>query len=305
LNRPDLDVVHQSIKDAEEEMLRNGIVSVGDISNGNTTYLQKEKRNLKYHTFIELFAFEPKKSKEVFENGVRLFKESPEGLSKSITPHAPYSVSDELFKLIYDFTVKTNGILSIHNQECEGENDLFKTKTGTIYERIKSWGNDFSEWKPTGMNSLESYLNKIPKEANTLLVHNTVSTKEDIEWAEKNHKHLYWCSCPNANLYIENKLPDYKAFIEADAKITIGTDSYASNWSLSVLDEMKTISKHAPQITLDTLLLWATKNGAEFLNFDKELGTLEKGKSPGINLLYSIDLNNLKITSETKVKRLV
>jgi cytosine/adenosine deaminase-related metal-dependent hydrolase len=71
------------------------------------------------------------------------------------------------------------------------------------------------------------------------------------------------------------------------------------------LDELKTISKHAPQITLDTLLLWATKNGAEFLNFDQELGTLEKGKSPGLNLLYDIDLNNLKITSETKVKRLI
>ena len=305
LKRPDIDVIMQSIIDAEEEMIKNGIVAVGDISNGNTTYEQKAKRNLRYHTFIELFAFDSKKSLEVFDNGVNLFNEYPEGLSRSITPHAPYSVSDELFKLIYDFSVKSDAILSIHNQECDGENDLFKTKTGTIYERIKSWGIELTDWKPTGMNSLESYLLKIPYQLKTLLVHNTVSTKEDILWAEKNHKHLYWCFCPNANLYIENKLPHYNYFMDSNVRATIGTDSYASNWSLSVLDELKTISKHAPDIKLDTLLLWATKNGAEFLNFDKELGTLEKGKSPGLNLLYDADLNNLKLTSETKVKRLV
>ena len=120
LKRPDLDFIHQSIKDAEDEMLKNGIVAVGDISNGNTTYPQKAKRNLKYHTFIELFAFDPKKSKDAFDSGVHLFNEYPEGLSRSITPHAPYSVSDELFKLIYDFTVMSDAILSIHNQECEG-----------------------------------------------------------------------------------------------------------------------------------------------------------------------------------------
>ncbi len=305
LNRPELAVIEQSIADAEQEMLSNGIVAVGDISNGNTTYKQKEKQRLNYHTFIEVFAFDPAKSKDVFDNAMRLFAEYPEGLKKSITPHAPYSVSDELFRMITDFSMQNNAILSIHNQECEGENDLFKTKTGTIFERIKSWGNNMDNFHATGKNSIENYLEKMPHSSKTLLVHNTVTTPDDIHWAMAHHPQLYWCFCPNANLYIENKLPNYQAFLDAHTTCVVGTDSYASNWSLSILDELKTIAKHAPELPLELLLTWATKNGAEFLNFDTQLGTLEKGKRPGINLIYDLDMEHLKLTSETKVKRLI
>ena len=61
---------------------------------------------------------------------------------------------------------------------------------------------------------------------------------------------IYWCFCPNANEYIEKKQPNYTLF--KNEKCTIGTDSYASNWSLSILDELKTISKSSPKIDLET-----------------------------------------------------
>ena len=138
------------------------------------------------------------------------------------------------------------------------------------------------------------------------MVHNTFTTKEDIEWANSqlsvsNSPILFWCTCPNANKFIENKLPNYNYFIEENVRVTIGTDSLASNWSLSILDELKTISKHYPQISLQTLLLWATKNGADFLGFN-QLGTIEKDKKPGLNLLKNID--NLKLSDKTEVLKL-
>jgi cytosine/adenosine deaminase-related metal-dependent hydrolase len=102
-------------------------------------------------------------------------------------------------------------------------------------------------------------------------------------------------------MYIENKLPNYTDFINANARVTIGTDSLASNWSLSVLDELKTISKYYPQIPLQTLLTWATKNGADFLGFT-QLGTIEKGKKPGLNLLKNVELG--RITEKTEVMKL-
>ncbi len=97
-------------------------------------------------------------------------------------------------------------------------------------------------------------------------------------------------------------MPDYNNFIAENATVTIGTDSIASNWSLSVLDELKTISKYDHEIPLQTLLLWATKNGAELLGFDP-LGTIEKGKKPGLNLLTGLD--GFRITKDTKVLKLL
>jgi cytosine/adenosine deaminase-related metal-dependent hydrolase len=159
--------------------------------------------------------------------------------------------------------------------------------------------------RKTGENSLRStfpFLKNVPK---LLLVHDTFTSKEDIDWVNSHISNLrsqiYFCTCPNANLFIENKLPDYNSFIETNALVTIGTDSLASNWSLSILDELKTITKNYPKIPLGTLLLWATKNGADFLEFT-QLGTIEKGKKPGLNLLKNVD--GLKISERTEVIKL-
>ncbi|MFI5218918.1 MAG: amidohydrolase family protein, partial [Bacteroidia bacterium] len=84
-----------------------------------------------------------------------------------------------------------------------------------------------------------------------------------------------------------------------------GTDSYASNWSLSILDEMKSISEHAPEISLQTLLQWATVNGAEFFGIQNQFGSIEKNKKPGINLIENVDLENLRLTKRSSVKKLV
>lgn len=301
--------IQQAIADAETEMIKNGIVAVGDISNNNSTFKQKAKGNLLYHTFIEVFDLDPDKAEEVFENAKKLENELQQILNtkslilNSITPHAPYTVSEKLLKLINNHAVKNKSIISIHNQESEGENELFISGTGIMADTFKAMGINTDLWK-TGINSLQSTLPLLPKELKTLFVHNTYTSLEDIQFVNQQSSivNQFWCTCPNANLYIENKLPNYQYFINEGARVTIGTDSLASNWSLAVLDELKTITKHFPQIPLQTLLLWATKNGADFLGFD-QLGTIEKGKKPGLNLLKNTD--GLKITDATKVINLL
>ena len=60
----------------------------------------------------------------------------------------------------------------------------------------------------------------------------------------------------------------------------MGTDSLASNHQLNILEEIKTIVKSFPEIKTETLLKWATINGAKALQMENELGNFEKGKSP-------------------------
>ncbi|HQV66448.1 MAG TPA: amidohydrolase family protein, partial [Saprospiraceae bacterium] len=112
---------------------------------------------------------------------------------------------------------------------------------------------------------------------------------------------IFWATCPNANLYIENKLPDYQIFRDADAKVTIGTDSLTSNWQLSIWEEIKTIRKYQSYIPLEELLTWATINGAEALSYEDRLGSFEVGKTPGI-LHISGDIDQM---DHTKITRLI
>ncbi len=303
--------IQDAISIADAEMIKNGIVAVGDISNSIDTFNRKAKSSIFYHTFIEVFDFNPEKADETFETAKKLSTQLSTlnfELSNSIVPHAPYSVSEKLFRLIADEAVKKNSIISIHNQESLGESELFISHSGPMFEAFSKMGINMELIPKTGVNSLRTTLPKLPLSQKTLLVHNTFTTKEDLQWVKNyqvssiKYQELYWCSCPNANIYIENKLPDYDLFIEENLNVTIGTDSLASNWSLSILDELKTISKYYPQIPLQTLLTWATRNGAEFLGLN-QLGTLEKGKKPGLNLLKNVD--GMMITEKTEIVKLV
>ena len=307
------DEIELSIIKAESEMVKNGIVAVGDISNNNSTFKQKAKRNLYYHTFIEVFDLNPERATEVFKTAQSLRSELwtlDFKLSNSITPHAPYTVSDELFELIYKEAIANSALQSIHNQESEAENELFISKSGKIFENFTQMGINMDFIKQTGVSSLQSYFQKLAPNSKKLFVHNTHTSFEDIQFAEANElktqnskpKTVYWCTCPNANMYIENKLPDYTVFLEKNALVTIGTDSLASNWGLSIMDELKMIHTHYPKISLNTLLTWATKNGAEYLGLDY-LGSIEKGKSPGLLLLQGI--SGFHITDSSSVKRIV
>jgi cytosine/adenosine deaminase-related metal-dependent hydrolase len=83
----------------------------------------------------------------------------------------------------------------------------------------------------------------------------------------------------------------------------LGTDSLASNSSLNLLDEMKTIQKIVPDITLEVMLQWATVNGAKVLEMDKKLGSFEKGKKPGLVLLENVE--GLQLSADSSIKRII
>ena len=72
---------------------------------------------------------------------------------------------------------------------------------------------------------------------------------------------------------------------EHNCKITIGTDSLASNHQLDIMNELSVLKKNYPGLTTWQLLQWATLNGAQFLGIDEKFGSIEKGKSPGLVLL--------------------
>nr|WP_068888281.1 amidohydrolase family protein [Pedobacter panaciterrae] len=286
---------------ADREMFENGIVAVGDISNQIISRGTKLGSPIYYHTFLEVMGFNPLTAKESIKRAIE-FKEKFDPLKVSIVPHAPYSVSAELFKELRDISEVNNELLSIHNQETKDENLFFEQKEGSFLELYKALGLDIDFYKASGKTSLQTVLPMLSDKQKTLLVHNTFTSRKDVEFAEACHPNLYWCLCPNANLYIENKLPDVDMLRSAGVKITLGTDSLASNNRLSIFAEMQTLQINFG-IDFDDLLKWGTINGAEFLGVEKRYGSLEAGKRPGINLLDFEEISGI-IMLGSRVERL-
>ena len=294
-------IIQQAIVSAEDEMYKNGIVAVGDISNTLDTLNQKAKHNLAYYSFVELYDLDPTRAADKIIAGLEIQKQFQENCVRaSLVPHAPYSVTNELWDLLSaHFGIHT---ISLHNQETPDENDFFKTKTGSflgMYERTKV-NLDFFE--ATGLSSLQSVLPIFKKAHHGILVHNSFTSAEDIQAVHAGMNNAFWCLCPNANQYIEQTMPPIELLRSEKAKVVIGTDSYASNWSLNILDELKTIQHHHPQIPLAEMLGWATLNGARALQMDKHLGSFEKGKKPGVVLIKGMDaLSGLLNASSHKI----
>jgi cytosine/adenosine deaminase-related metal-dependent hydrolase len=300
-----MEEISDAIERADREMYEGGIVAVGDISNKADTAICKEKSPLRYYTFVEMFDFlQDHLADSTFDRYYDVFRvqSSGKGNRKSCVPHAPYTVSPTLFKRINQAN-DTAVTVSIHNQETPHENELFRYKTGGFKTFLEQFGFSLDHFSPRGENSIFYTLEHLRADTRALFVHNTLTSREDIEAAQRWNPQVYWATCPNANLYIENRLPNYQIFIDAGAKVTIGTDSLTSNWQLSILEEMKTILRYQSYVPFHTVLRWATLHGAEALGFEEDLGSIEAGKTPGLLLL---DIGpDFRLDASTQVRRLI
>ncbi|MDR3351343.1 MAG: amidohydrolase family protein [Prevotellaceae bacterium] len=284
---------------ADREMQAEGVVAAADICNTADSFAVKQHSPVFYHSFIELAGLDEATGIKKLQAACLLAAGVQSmGLAASITPHAAYSMHEQLLAAAFA-AANAAGIVSVHNQESEEENELFRTGGGALGELFAQSG--YTLPPVTGERSIYRLLPYIDKQTHTLLVHNVTTTEEDYEAAASRLPCLTWVLCPLSNLHISRRLPPADRFWKRNAQVAIGTDSLASNSRLSIIEELKTIHKHFPQIPLHTLLQWATVNGARALNKEREFGSLCVGKRPGVVLIENIDFTNMQLTNDSKV----
>jgi aminodeoxyfutalosine deaminase len=294
---------------AEAEMHKNGIVAVGDICNTTDSIAVKRQSKLRWHNFIEVSGFTEASAEIRLDNMKKVYEQfqTINGEQKTtFSPHAPYSVSKKLFQLLNDETA--GQLITIHNQECAAENDLYKYKGGGFLALYKNFGIDISSFEPTGRTSFQSWLPCFNNCQSIISVHNTFTSEADFAFQGSLPPDIscqvFYCLCINANKYIEQKIPPISLLTKGHDNIVIGTDSYASNLQLNILEEIKTIQLETNNaIPLPELLQWATINGAKALQLDHIAGSFEKGKKPGIVLIEGLD--NLQTTPRSIARRIL
>ena len=288
------ELIQERIAAAEQEMYHSGIVAVGDIGNTADTASVKASSRICWQNFVEVLSFTDDKAVDNiahYQAQLNMLSKALEGSPlphrSSLVPHAPYSISPATFRMLNEVTQEQ--IISLHSQEHPAENELYQQGGGDYLKLFSIFGITESPFPVTGMGSLRSVLPYFDRGQTILLVHNTCTTQEEMEWANQYAKEkgiqLQYCLCINANLYIENKVPPAALLYHSGSPVVLGTDSYSSNWQLSIASEIKSLHQHFPSIPLETLLQWATLQGAKALRWDDRFGSFQKGKNPGLVLL--------------------
>lgn len=278
----------RAIRAADLAMQREGVAAVGDIANDPSAFAVKEQSPIRYRTFAEAFGLRTR-SAEHLQPLLCHAETSP-------TPHSLYSVQDGVFRAI----CREGGApLSLHFLESAAEKELYR-RQGPLWEWYRRAGMecDFLHYgSPT-----ERLVRSVPRDRSMLLVHACFATQEDIDSiADHFTAPVYWCLCPRSNDHISRTKPPVALLRENGQKICIGTDSLASNSSLSMLDELRRF----PEIPLGERIGWASANGAAALGFADTLGTVEPGKRPGLVLLEGLDYGRMELTERSSARRIV
>lgn len=284
----------QALRAADAAMWAQGVNAVADIANGATSMPMKAQSPIRYTTFGEVFGLN-----STLEPMAALKAEWPEVI---LTPHSTYSLQEGLFRQTVEAEHKADAPLSIHFMESEAEAALYRGE-GSLndwYERM-GWRCDFMNYGSPTRRIIES----VPATRRVLLVHNCYVGREDIEQLLGHFSdRVSWVVCPASNDFISGIKPPIDLLREMGCRICIGSDSLASNDRLSIIGEMK----YFMDIPLRELLTWATRNGAEALGLQAELGDVEVGRRSGIVLLEGITSDNegeLWLTEQTTSRRLV
>ena len=274
---------------ADAVMWEQGIEAIIDIANDELVMPIKTRSRIEYLTLFEAFGL----TTQQLDNHRDM---TSKWAQSSITPHSTYSLQDGIFRS----AVKANNTtLSIHFLESKDEVELYHNE-GSLhqwYDRM-GWECDFLHYATPA----ERITASITPEKRVVLVHGCEATAIDIERISTHFTTpATWALCPESNRYISGSKPPVELLRTKGAKIAIGTDSLASARELSMVENMRLMG----DVPLTELLRWATKNGAEAMGLDAKLGSIEVGKKPGIVLLENCDLHNLRLTPESRTRRIL
>lgn len=296
-------VIEASAAGADASMYSDGIVLCGDICNTAGTFDVKRRSRIKYISFLEVFGIEPSKALRRMTEIRKLADQAENaGLEWHIVPHAVYSISLSLFGLLREETLN-NRVSSLHFMETRAEKMLLGDHSGPLMDSYRE--SELLTGKPeTAASHTEAVMKYVTPSGNLILVHNTFAEREVVRQVNSRGK-VFWCLCPKANMYIEGNMPPLGMLLEEGCTIVTGTDSFASNDTLSILGEIKLLQDRFPSVPLENLISFATINGARALGEEELFGSIEEGKRPGLLLLKNVDLQTMRLLPETNITRLI
>ncbi|MEM6264874.1 MAG: amidohydrolase family protein [Bacteroidota bacterium] len=294
-----IEEIQASAQAALEHLEETGTRLLGDICNTDiTAEIKWQSNRVLTHSFIELLGLVPAKAEAITKAGRELLKRF-EGLSASLTLHAPYSVSEPLRNTIY---ANPGKVLSIHLLESAAEVELFATGKGPFLDFFSGLGIEFSPFEAS--HPTAHVLQGLPQDQQVLWVHNRLMGESLMLEVALNYPNAFFCLCPRSNQYLHGSLPPAEQFLQVTDRVCLGTDSLASNHSLDIWEEVKCLNGHFPQIELHTLIKWSTYNGAKALGNLQEAGRFIRGARPGILHLNGINQDLRQLTTESSVEPL-
>ncbi len=256
--------------------LAGGATTVADITNSGWSVSPLKRNPIRKLVFYEAIGFDTKHLSHLVTNiSAKLNATQPDSLLNiGISPHAPYSVSAELYRECVKIAQERNLHLCTHLAETQEELEFLSSGTGAFFDMLTKLGISVADWQPPNQTPVE-YMHALGVlECRPLLAHCNYLTASDIQLLQNSNANVVFC--PRSHNYFHHRSHPFEKLLHAGVTVALGTDSLVSNDSLSMLDELKFLHCTQNHIPPEKLLEMAALQGAHALQLDTSIGALRR-----------------------------
>ena len=233
----------------------------------------------------------PERANELVDSAIEsLAKARPPDAPWGLAPHALFTASKDLFRRCEEIAQREHILLTTHLAESREEMEMFRAASGPLYEFIKSIGRPMDDCG--SKTPLELFLDLIgsggspnrPRaiEVNRpylswIVAHLNELTESDFELLERSNSKFHVVHCPRSHNYFGHSPFAFDRLRSFGFNICLGTDSLASNESLSLFAEMRAFQKEFPSVSAEEIFQMVTVNPARALRYENALGQIRPG----------------------------
>ena len=229
----------------------------------------------------------PACANETVGRAVESLKSAP---NWGLAPHALFTASKNLYRRCEEIALRDNILLTTHLAESREEMEMFHDASGPLYEFLKSIGrpmNDCGSKTPLGL-----FLDLIGRggspnrpraiEVNRpylpwIVAHLNELIESDFDSLERSETRFHVVHSPRSHDYFKHSRFPFEKLRALGFNICLGTDSLASNETLSLFAEMRAFQKEFPGVPPEEVLQMVTVNPARALRQENALGRIRRG----------------------------
>ena len=266
------------------EALRAGMTTLGATEASGAAAQALREAGMRGVVYQETFGPDPRQADESEAELRRrldlLLPEATDLVRIGVSPHAPYTVSDELYRRAIRIASEEGLAVAVHIAESSAERDLVTRGEGDFAPGLRTRGIETPVRATSSIRLLErlGVLDAAP-----LLIHAVDLDDDDIELIRASGCAI--AHCPIANAKLGHGVARVPELMARGVTVGIGTDSVASNNRLDLLEEARVASlmqrarlQRPHLLPAADLLRMCTLDGAGALGIADRVGSLEPGK---------------------------
>ena len=283
----DLERHQASLRDGISASLRAGTAVVGDVLNEWRAIGAYADQPLGGVVFLQVTGFNPVVAPVWLGHLAQVFngrgdRQAPQ-VSLGICPHAPYSTAAELYREAYRFALEHDALLMTHLAETPEEEEFLHTGQGFYRRLLEERGTWVPTWAPPRVSPTQYLWQHGVLNDRFVYAHYNYPSEADIELMAGVGANVVYC--PRSHAFFGHSRHPLAKLLARGVNVALGTDSLASNESLSVLAEMKLVRQLYPELPAETVFRLGTINGARMLRLADQYGALEPGGRASLNVV--------------------